>query len=68
MNNIPKYIDQTAELIDLKIAPEYREGVISNLEQIAKLAKLVNEFPLTDEIEIAPIFNPSFHIENSSNS
>lgn len=65
MNNIPKYIDQTAELIDLKIAPEYREGVISNLEQIAKLAELVNEFPLTYEIEIAPIFDPSLNSEKS---
>ena len=56
MKNIEKYVEYAAELIDLPINPEYRPGVIANLEQIAAIAKLVGEFPLTDEIEIAPIF------------
>ncbi|EAW34653.1 DUF4089 domain-containing protein [Lyngbya sp. PCC 8106] len=60
MNNIAEYVDQTAKLIDLPIDPEYREGVISNLEKIAVLAQLITEFPLTYEIEIAPVFDPSF--------
>lgn len=59
MKNIEKYVDDAAELINLPIDPEYRPGVIANLEQIAAIAQLVIEFPLTDEIEIAPIFECS---------
>ncbi len=61
MKNIEKYVDNAAELIDLQIDSEYRPGVIANLEQIAAIAQLVGEFPLTDEIEIAPIFQPEFN-------
>lgn len=67
MSNISEYVDQTAKLIDLPIDPEYREGVISNLEQIAAIAKLITEFPLTDEIEIAPVFDPGFEPKDAQN-
>lgn len=68
MNNISEYVAQTAKLIDLPIDPEYREGVISNLERIAAIAKLITEFPLNDKIEIAPVFDPSFEPENTQKS
>lgn len=67
MDNLSEYVDQTAQLIKLPLNPEYREGVISNLEQIAVLAQLLTEFPLSDTIEIAPIFNPSFNLEATPN-
>jgi hypothetical protein len=58
MNSIPDYVDTTAELLNLPIDPEYRPGVIANLEMIAKIAPLVTEFPLDEKVEPAPIFIP----------
>lgn len=52
------YTDATAALLELPIAPEYRPGVIANLERTAAIAQLVLEFPLPDELEPAPIFLP----------
>ncbi len=56
--NTAEYVDQTALLLDLNLANEYREGVIANFERIQAIAKLVNEFPLPEDIEAAPIFKP----------
>jgi hypothetical protein len=67
MNNISEYVAQTAQLIDLPINPEYREAVISNLEQIAAIAQLITEFPLSDKIEIAPVFNPDWKTDSTPN-
>ena len=60
MNNeeIAEYVDRMAKLIDLPIPPEYRPGVVANMERIAEIAKLVTEFPLPEEIELAPVFEP----------
>jgi hypothetical protein len=52
------YVEQTAQLLDLPIAPEYRPGVVENFARIAAIATLVMEFPLPDDIEPAPIFEP----------
>lgn len=56
--NTAEYVDQTALLLDLNLPEEYREGVIANFERIQAIAKLVNEFPLPEDIEAAPIFKP----------
>ena len=56
--DIPDYVDITAALIDLPIDPEYRSGVVDNLTRIAAIAQVVNEFPLPDTIESAPVFEP----------
>ena len=45
-------------LLDLQLKPEHRTGVIENFGQIKAIARLVNEFPLPDNIEISPIFEP----------
>lgn len=60
MNNeeIAEYVEIMAKLIDLPIPPEYRPGVVANMERIAEIAKLVTEFPLPEEIELAPVFEP----------
>lgn len=52
------YVEQTAQLLDLPIAPEYRPGVVENFARIAAIATLVIEFPLPDDIEPAPVFEP----------
>jgi hypothetical protein len=53
-----KYVEQTAQLIDLPIPPEYRPGVVENFARIAAIAQLFTEFPLPEEIEPAPVFEP----------
>jgi hypothetical protein len=60
-NPIPNptaYIDQAATLIGLPIPSEYHQSVVENFERIAAIAQLVLEFPLPEETEIAPVFEP----------
>ncbi|NEO25412.1 MAG: DUF4089 domain-containing protein [Kamptonema sp. SIO4C4] len=52
------YVEQAAILTNLPIVPHYVEGVVENLEQIAAIAHLVSEFPLPEEIEAVPVFEP----------
>lgn len=56
--NIAQYVEQTAQLIDLPIAPEYQLSVVENFAKIAAIATLVIEFPLPEDIELAPVFEP----------
>ncbi|MBF2001518.1 MAG: DUF4089 domain-containing protein [Synechococcales cyanobacterium C42_A2020_086] len=56
--DIAQLVDLMAELLQLPIAPDYRPGVIANLQRTADIAQLVMEFPLPEEIEIAPVFDP----------
>mgnify|MGYP002785065826 FL=1 len=53
-----EYVDQMSLLINLPLDPEHRPGVIENMERILAVAKLVTEFPLPEEIEAAPVFEP----------
>jgi hypothetical protein len=53
-----EYVDRMAELMDLPIDSDYRPGVVDNITRIAAIAQLVNEFPLPDNIEAAPVFEP----------
>ncbi|OLP17139.1 DUF4089 domain-containing protein [Leptolyngbya sp. 'hensonii'] len=55
---VADYVDRTAALMDLPLQPEHRPGVIANLTRITEIARLVTEFPLSEDIEIAPIFKP----------
>jgi hypothetical protein len=56
--NTQEYINQTSLLLNLKIPQEYQQGVIKNFENIKNIAELVNKFPLPEEIEISPVFEP----------
>ena len=58
MVNVEEYVDRTAELINLPLDAEHRPGVVVNFERIAAIARLVTEFPLPQEIEAAPVFEP----------
>jgi hypothetical protein len=58
MVNVEEYVDRTAELINLPLDPEYRPGVVVNFGRIAAIARLVTEFPLPPEVEVAPVFEP----------
>ncbi|MEO8891204.1 MAG: DUF4089 domain-containing protein [Coleofasciculaceae cyanobacterium] len=52
------YVEQTSQVLDLPIDPEYYPSVVKNFASICAIAKLVTEFPLPDEIEAAPLFEP----------
>ncbi|WP_138503993.1 DUF4089 domain-containing protein [Nostoc sp. PA-18-2419] len=56
--DVDEYIEQMALLLDLHLRDEYRDGVVANFERIKAIANLVNSFPLPEEIEVAPIFEP----------
>ncbi len=57
MKNIEKYVELTAELINLPLQSEHFPGVVANMERIAAIAQLVIDFPLPPEIEPAPKFD-----------
>lgn len=52
------YVEQMSELLDLPLDPEHFPGVVKNFATISAIATLVMEFPLPENIEAAPIFEP----------
>ncbi len=56
--NAIEYIQQTSKLLNVHIQDEYQNGVIHNLQIIQQIAETVNQFPLPEEIEISPVFEP----------
>ena len=56
--NPAAYIEQMSEILDLPIDPEYRPGVVKNFASICAIATLVTDFPLPEDIEVAPVFEP----------
>ena len=56
--DLADYVEQTAQLLDLPLAPEHQDGVIENFIRIAAIAQLVTEFALPEDIEVAPVFKP----------
>ena len=56
--NVGEYVDLMALLLDLQLRDEYRDGVVANFERIMAIAQVVNEFPLPEDIEAAPRFEP----------
>jgi hypothetical protein len=56
--DVGEYVDQMALVLDLQLRDEYRDGVVANFERIRAIANLVNSFPLSEDIEVAPVFEP----------
>jgi hypothetical protein len=56
--NPDAYVEQMSEILDLPIDPEYRPGVVKNVASICAIATLVTDFPLPENIEAAPVFEP----------
>jgi Protein of unknown function (DUF4089) len=50
------YIEASAVVLGLTIAPEWRAAVRSNLATTFRLGAVVEEFELPDEAEPAPVF------------
>ena len=55
---IAAYVDHAAPLVGLALTPEQREGVIQNLGVTFFVAELVMTFPLPDDVDAAPVFQP----------
>jgi hypothetical protein len=56
--NYEAYVDAAAAVAGLAIDPAHRPGVLANFERIAQIAALVMEFPLDEQVEAAPVFQP----------
>ncbi|NJO78809.1 MAG: DUF4089 domain-containing protein [Cyanobacteria bacterium RM1_2_2] len=56
--DVPQLVDLMAQVVQLPLDPEHRPGVVANFERTIAIAQLVMEFPLPEEIEIAPVFRP----------
>jgi hypothetical protein len=52
------HCDHMAGVLALEIRPEWRQAVIDNLKATRAIAEAVLTFPLADEIEPAPVFEP----------
>jgi hypothetical protein len=55
-DELDAYMDATAAILGLAIAPEWRAAVRANLAVTLRMAELVTGFPLPDEAEPAPVF------------
>ncbi len=55
---VEAWVDSMAALVGLPLLPEHRPGVVENFERIRAIAQRVMEFPLSEEIEAGPTFEP----------
>ncbi|OAB55034.1 hypothetical protein AY599_15700 [Leptolyngbya valderiana BDU 20041] len=51
-------VEITAKLLDLSISEEQMPGVVENFETLQQVAQAVMAFPLPEDIEISPKFEP----------
>jgi hypothetical protein len=53
---LDQFIEAAASALSLPIEPEWKPAIRANLEMTLKHAAAVDEFPLPDEAEPAPVF------------
>lgn len=51
------FMDGSAAVLGLTIVPEWRDAVRANLAITFRLGGIVEQFPLPDEAEPAPVFS-----------
>jgi hypothetical protein len=51
-------VETLAALVGLSIDPAYRGAVAEQLTALLGVARLVTDFPLPDDVEVAPVFRP----------
>ena len=56
--SIAAYVDAAAPMVGLALTPEQRDGVIRNLAVTFTVAQLVMDFPLPDDVDAGPVFQP----------
>jgi hypothetical protein len=50
------FIEAAAETLGIPLDPAWKPAIRANLEVTLKLARLVDEFPLPDDAEPAPVY------------
>ncbi len=55
-DKLDDYIDALSAALSLPVDPAWKPAVKMNLEVSLRMARLVDEFPLSDESEPAPIY------------
>jgi hypothetical protein len=53
-----KHVHHMAAVLGLAVDPAHLPGVIANMARTEEIARLVTDFPLPDDAELAPTFNP----------
>ena len=53
---LDQFIEAAARALSLPVEPEWKPAIRANLQATLKHAALVDEFPLPDEAEPAPVF------------
>lgn len=53
---LDQYIDAAAKMLELPVEEAWRPAIRENLEVSLRLARLVDEFALSDEAEPASVF------------
>lgn len=56
--NPETYVEPAAQLLALPLHPDYHPGIVQNFATLVAIADLVMEFPLPEEVEAAPTFEP----------
>lgn len=51
-------LDATSATLGLAVAPAWRADVLFHMKLVGEAARLLQEFPLSDDIEAAPVFRP----------
>jgi hypothetical protein len=51
-------VEALAALVGLSIDPAERAAVAQQLTGLLGVARLVTDFPLPDDVEVAPVFRP----------
>ncbi|MEM6424009.1 MAG: DUF4089 domain-containing protein [Cyanobacteria bacterium P01_H01_bin.119] len=52
------YVEQMAIALALAIPPDAKPGVVENVAQIHQIAQQVLDFPLANDLEAGPTFQP----------
>jgi hypothetical protein len=60
-----KHVEHMAAVLGLAIDPAYMPGIVGNMARTAEIARLVTDFPLPDDTEIAPSFHPAMSRQGS---
>jgi hypothetical protein len=55
-DKLDDYIDALSAALSLPVDPAWKPAVKMNLEVSLRMARLVDEFPLPDESEPAPVY------------
>jgi hypothetical protein len=50
------FIEAAAKSLDLSLDPAWKPSIRNNLEVTFKLGRLVEDFPLSDDAEPAPVY------------